>query len=92
MEITKPGNEATVSSRIHGIQDEEAGLWTKFIFWLAKRRIGHIPLSTRIRAHDPKLLVLSERMSRYTASKGALSPKLKELVQLKVAIMVGCPF
>ena len=92
MEITKPGNEATVSRRIHGIQDEEAGLWTKFIFWLAKRRIGHIPLSTRIRAHDPKLLVLSERMSRYTASKGALSPKLKELVQLKVAIMVGCPF
>jgi hypothetical protein len=91
METTKLGNETTTSSRIHGIPDQEAGLWTKLIFWLVKRRMGHVPLSTRIRAHDRKLLALSERMSRYTASKGALSPKLKELVQLKVAIMVGCP-
>jgi hypothetical protein len=50
MEIPKLGNETTISSRIHGIQDQEAGLWTKFIFWLVKRRIGHIPLSVRIRA------------------------------------------
>jgi hypothetical protein len=91
MEITKPGNETTGSSRIHGIENEEAGFWTKFIFWLVKRRMGNIPLSTRIRAHDPRLLTLSEGMSKYTASKGALSSKLKELVQLKVAVMVGCP-
>jgi hypothetical protein len=61
------------------------------MFWRAKRRYGHVPLSTRIRANDPKLLVLAELMGNYTSAPGVASPKLKELVQLKVAAMVGCP-
>ena len=78
--------------RTRGVQDQEAGPFTKFIFWRTKRRYGHVLLSTRIRANDPKLLALAELMSRYTSGTGALAPKLKELVQLKVAAMVGCPF
>jgi hypothetical protein len=74
-----------------GVQDHEAGLFTKLIFWRTKRRYGHVLLSTRIRAHDTKLLALAELMSRYTSARGTLSAKLKELVQLKVAAMVGCP-
>jgi hypothetical protein len=31
-------------------------------------------------------------MNRYAATPGVVSPKLKELAQLKVAMMVGCPF
>jgi alkylhydroperoxidase/carboxymuconolactone decarboxylase family protein YurZ len=77
--------------RTKGVQDHEAGLFTKLIFWRAKRQYGHVPLSTRIRAKDSKLLALAELMGRYTSARGTLSPKLKELVQLKVAAMVGCP-
>ena len=77
--------------RTNGIQDHEAGLFTKLIFWRTKRRYGHVLLSTRIRANDPKLLALAELMSRYTSARGTVPPKLKELVQLKVAAMVGCP-
>ena len=80
------------SSRTRGVQDHEATPWTRFMFWRAKRRYGHVPLSTRIRAYDPKLLQLAERMGQYTLAVGAASPQLKELGQLKVAIMVGCPF
>src|SRR5260370_3851232 len=75
-----------------GIQDHEAGLWTNLIFWRVKRRFGHVPLSTRIRARDPKLLQLAELMNKYMAARGKISAKLKELVQLKVATIVGCPF
>jgi hypothetical protein len=82
------GKEAV---RTKGIQDHEAGLFTKVIFRGAKRRYGHVPLSTRIRANDWKLLALAELMGRYTAARGTCPPKLKELVQLKVAAMVGCP-
>jgi hypothetical protein len=78
--------------RTKGVQDHEAGAFTKWMFWRAKRRYGHVPLSTRIRANDSKLLALAELMSRYTSARGTLPPKLKELVQLKVAAMVGCPF
>jgi hypothetical protein len=77
--------------RTKGVQDHEAGAFTKLIFWRAKRRYGHVPLSTRIRASDPRLLALAELMSTYTSAQGTLPPKLKELVQLKVAAMVGCP-
>ena len=77
--------------RTKGVQDHEAGFITRLIFWRTKRRYGHVLLSTRIRAHDPKLLALAEVMGRYTSARGTLPPKLKELVQLKVAAMVGCP-
>jgi hypothetical protein len=77
--------------RTKGVQDHEAGVFTKLIFWRAKRRYGHVPLSTRIRANDSKLLALAELMGSYTSARGAVSPKLKELGQLKVAAMVGCP-
>jgi len=77
--------------RTTGIQDHETGWFAKLIFWRAKRRYGHVPLSTRIRAHDSKLLALAELMGQYTSARGTVPPKLKELVQLKVAAMVGCP-
>ena len=79
-------------SSYKGVQNHEAGPFTKFIFWRTKRRYEHVLLSTRIRANDPKLLALAELLTRYTSAPGALAPKLKELVQLKVAAMVGCPF
>lgn len=77
--------------RTKGVQDHEAGFFTRLVFWRTKRRYGHVLLSTRIRANDPKLLALAELMGRYTSSPGTVPPKLKELVQLKVAAMVGCP-
>jgi hypothetical protein len=87
-------DEASIAanSRTSGVQDREAGLFAKLIFWRARRKYGHVPLSTRIRARDPKLLGLCERMNRHMVTSGAVSPKLKELVQLKAAVMIGCPF
>jgi hypothetical protein len=78
--------------RARGVQDEEADLRTRVLFRRAERRFGHVPLPARILARDPKLLELSARMNRYAATPGVVSPKLKELAQLKVAMMVGCPF
>jgi len=49
-------------SRGIGVPDREAGLRTRIIYWLVKRRLGRIPLGVRIRARDPKLLELSGRM------------------------------
>ena len=79
-------------SRTTGVQDREAGLRTRLIFWLTKRRLGRVPPSARIQARDPKLLELSSRMTAHLAGPGVVSHKLKELAQLKVAAMVGCPF
>jgi hypothetical protein len=79
-------------SRTAGVQDREAGLRTRIIFWLLKRYLRRVPVASRIRARDPKLLELAFKMDIHMARRGTIAPKLKELAQLKVAAMVGCPF
>lgn len=79
-------------SRIAGIQDDQAGSEVQQLFERIKGRLGRVPGSARIRAYDPALLRICEEMSTYTAESAGVAPKLKELAQLKVAAMVGCPF
>jgi len=78
--------------RSEGVQNRQAGLTARFIFFLAKRFLGRIPLGTRIRAFDTKYLRYAVRMDLYSAAKGVVPMHLKELAQLKTALMVGCPF
>lgn len=86
------GHERDILPRAAGIRDEDVGFRTRRIFRRERRRYGLIPLSVRIRAHDPGLLNLCEQMNRHTSVSGAIALRLKELAQLKVAVMVGCPF
>jgi hypothetical protein len=85
-------HKETTVVRSQGVQDNEAGLLTRIIFWLAKRRLGRVPLGMRVRARDPKLFRNVVRMDLYAVSQGTVPVRLKELAQLKVAMMVGCPF
>jgi hypothetical protein len=70
-------------NRAIGIPDKEAGLRTRIIYWLVKRRLGRIHLGTRLRARDPKLLELACRIDAHTASAGTVPVVLKELAQIK---------
>jgi hypothetical protein len=79
-------------TRAIGVSDREAGLRTRFIYWLMKRRLGRVSLGARIRGRDPKLLELAARMDIHTAASLTMPANLKELAQIKVAVMVGCPF
>ena len=79
-------------SRFEGVQDNEAGLLTRLLFWFAKRALGRVPRGMRVRSLDPKYLRRAVRIDLYAASRGSISMRLKELAQLKVALMVGCPF
>ena len=79
-------------SRSQGVSDHQAGLVTRLLFWLAKRALGRVPRGMRVRAFDPKYLRRAVRMDLYAAAPGTVPMHLKELAQLKVALMVGCPF
>ena len=82
----------TGTTRAIGVSDREAGLRTRFIYWLIKRRLGRISRGVRLRARDPKLLEVAARMDLHTAASFTVPVNLKELAQIKVAVMVGCPF
>jgi hypothetical protein len=79
-------------SRSQGVQDNQASLLTRILFFFAKRSLGHVPLGMRVRALVPKYFRNAVRMDLYGASKGDVTTHLKELAQLKTALMVGCPF
>lgn len=86
------GESPVSTARGAGVSDREAGLKTRFIYWLVKRRLRRVPLIVRIRARDPKLLELAGRMDMLVGSAVTVPAKLKELAQIKVAVMIGCPF
>jgi hypothetical protein len=75
-----------------GVADGDLSLKSRFIFHLIRRRLGRISLGPRLRAHHPKLLEYSSRMDQFMAASGLVPLKLKELAQVKVAALVGCPF
>jgi hypothetical protein len=89
--LFKTGNTGVTMSRVQGVQDNEAGIRVRLIFNRIRRRLGSIPLSARIHAHDLELLRVSQKMSAHTTRSVTVAPKLKELAQIKVAAMVGCP-
>jgi hypothetical protein len=76
--------------RSQGVQGSQGTLLTRVVFWFAKRRMGRVHLGLRIRAFDPKFLRNSALMDLYSRSKGPVSMHLKELAQLKTALMIGC--
>lgn len=78
--------------RSEGVQNDQVGLITRILFWFAERRLGKVPVGARIRAFDPKFLRHAVRLDLYSATPGAVPRHLKELAQLKTALMVGCPF
>jgi alkylhydroperoxidase family enzyme len=67
-------------------------LLARVLFFFTKRAIGRVPLGMRIRAFDPKYLRHAARLDMYGAARGTVPMNLKELAQLRVALMVGCPF
>ena len=79
-------------NRSEGVQDKDARLRTRILFWFVKRKIGRVPPGMRVWAFDPKYLNAAVRMNVYGARRGVVPMTLKELAQLKVAMMVGCPF
>ncbi|HTU35135.1 MAG TPA: carboxymuconolactone decarboxylase family protein [Candidatus Acidoferrum sp.] len=79
-------------SRATGVQENRTVAGTRHILAKVKRKLGRVSPGMRIRALDPKLLRASVEMDFYIVSKGELPGTLKELAQLKVAMMTGCPF
>ncbi len=79
-------------ARIRGIEAGEAGLLTRFLYWMSRRKLGRVILPFRITAHQPRLLRAIGEMERGQQALQTVSAKLKALASIKTALLVGCPF
>ena len=78
--------------RVRGISEKDANWITRRVYSALKKRIGRIPKSKTLTAHHTPTLLASSWLDMACASARTVPPVLKELAQLKVAALVGCPF
>ena len=59
---------------------------------MTKRKLGRVVMPVKITAHHPKLLWGYGQMEQSLLSSHLVDETLKNLAQLRVATLVGCPF
>ncbi len=79
-------------NRVQGVSTSKAGWIAKLVYRRLKKRIGLVPKSKTLAAYDTGGLLATTWMDAVCASAKSVPFALKELVQLKVAMLVGCPF
>jgi len=79
-------------ARIRGVEANEAGLFTRFLYWMTKRKVGRVIVPFKITAHQPRLLRAVGEMEMGQQALHSVEPKLKALAGIKTATLVGCPF
>jgi hypothetical protein len=66
--------------------------FVRFIYWMTRRKLGKVVAPVQIVAHSPRLLQGYGMMERAQMGLHAVEGMIKELAQLRVATLVGCPF
>ena len=83
-------------ARINGANPSEQGLvhglFTRIIYSMVKRKLGRVVMPVKIVAHHRKLLWGYGQMEQSLLSSNLVDAALKDLAQLRVAMLVGCPF
>ena len=79
-------------ARIRGLEAAEVGLFTRFLYWVTKRKVGRVILPFKVTAHHPRLLLAVGQMEMGQKAAHAVDAKLKALASIKAATLVGCPF
>ncbi len=83
-------------ARIRGADPSQqgplSGLFTRIVYWLTKRKLGRVVVPVQIVAHHSRLLWGYGQMEQSLASSRLVDASLKDLAQLRVATLVGCPF
>jgi len=83
-------------ARIRGAEPSRqgllSGLFTRIVYSLVKRKLGRVVMPVQIVAHHPGILWGYAQMEQSFVSSRLVDLALKELAQLRVATLVGCPF
>ncbi len=83
-------------ARIRGAEPSRqgilSGIFTRIVYSLVKRKLGRVVTPVQIVAHHPRIFWGYTQMEQSFVSSRLVSLALKELAQLRVATLVGCPF
>lgn len=75
-----------------GKQGLLAGLFTRMVYALTRRKLGHVAAPVQVTAHHTGILWGYGQMEQSMGSASKVEPTLRHLAELRVATLVGCPF
>jgi hypothetical protein len=85
-----------IMARIEGADPSKQGflhsMFTRMIYSMTKRKIGRAVMPVRITAHHSKLLWGYGQMEQSLLGSHLMEEPLKNLAEVRVATLVGCPF
>jgi len=83
-------------ARIEGADPQKQGLLsgalTRIVYGLVKWKLGRVVMPVRVTAHHSKIFWGYAQMEQSLAGSRLVDAGLKDLAQLRVATLVGCPF
>jgi hypothetical protein len=85
-------------ARIAGLEASRAGVSTRALYWLVRRKIAKLTGRARlvepvtITAHHPRLLLAYGQMEMGQEAARSVPAALKTLAGVHVASLVGCPY
>ena len=89
-------HEVNAMARILGAEPSKqglvSGLFTRIVYAMTRRSVGRVVMPVQLVAHHPKLLWGYGQMEQSLLSSHLVDAALKDLAQLRVATLVGCPF
>ena len=69
-----------------------SGLFTRLVYRLTKKKLGHVAGPVQIIAHHTRILWGYGQMEQSLAGSHLVEAELKHLAEMRVATLVGCPF
>jgi hypothetical protein len=78
--------------RIDGVPRNQAGIFTRLVYWMTKRKFGRVLMPVQVTAHHARLLWAMGEMEMGQAAARSVDRKLKALASIKAAMLIGCPF
>ena len=83
-------------ARIEGADPKKQGffqgVFTRIIYSMTKKKVGRVVMPARITAHHSKILWGYGQMEQSQLGSRLVENALKNLGELRVATLIGCPF
>jgi hypothetical protein len=67
-------------------------LFLRFIFFLTQHKVGKVVMPVRVLANHPRILFGYGMLEDSLGRSHLVEEALKDLAQIRVATLVGCPF
>ncbi len=79
-------------ARVREIETDGGDPILRQVFAAERERYGAVLNTTKVLAHCPPILEAAKALSAAVERSGRLDPLLRALVNLRVALINGCPF